>query len=302
MDYREGRILATNFRYDGTEEEGIVRGYISSEKVDSYDTVFPAEVMKKAMEEFNGKIMVQHDSRSIPVGKVLSWGQEDGKTWVEAKISRETSNGRDAWAAIKEGLLDSFSIGFRWVSYNEDEKTKIRTFSAIDLVEISLVGNPSNPDAKVTDFREDRTLLRKIWDFIKGADIKEENEGERMSNPDLKDLKKEVEEREAKISDLNEEISKRDKLIDEYEEKEFISELRSKGVAEADIEEVFLPVRSKLKEDEDLMNAFLKRYQGAEEQIHTEPSAEDVVRAPKKTKEEELIELRNQYIKTKEKK
>lgn len=123
-----------------------------------------------------------------------------------------------------------------------------------------------------------------------------------MSNPDLKDLKKEVEEREAKISDLNEEISKRDKLIDEYEEKEFISELRSKGVAEADIEEVFLPVRSKLKEDEDLMNAFLKRYQGAEEQIHTEPSAEDVVRAPKKTKEEELIELRNQYIKTKEKK
>ena len=289
-------INTTDIRIIG-EDEGIIRGYISSEAVDSYNTVFPAEVMRDAMERFTGKVKVLHHNYSIPVGKISSWGQEDGKTWIEAQISRSTEGGREAWVAIKEGLLDSFSIGFRWISYAKDDKTNVRTFEKIDVTEISLVDNPANPDAKITDIRE-RNFMQRVFDFFKGDDgsiLTEETEGDEMDNKDIEvrnqELQKELEEKEQKIKEM-------EAKLDEYDEKAFIEEMRSRGFSESVIEEDLLGLRKEIRSNP----AILKLVQNNDNDIPDSPSTEDSVRSPEKTDEQIVQEMKTQYIQSKKEK
>lgn len=75
---------------------------------------------------------------------------------IQARIS-QTSAGDDAYQLLKDGVIDSLSIGFIPLEYEEtwddDQNLHVRQ-KRIDIKEVSLVPWPAYDDAKVTKVRE----------------------------------------------------------------------------------------------------------------------------------------------------
>lgn len=75
---------------------------------------------------------------------------------IQARIS-QTSAGDDAYQLLKDGVVDSLSIGFISLEYEEtwddDQNLHVRQ-KKIDIKEVSLVPWPAYDDAKVTKVRE----------------------------------------------------------------------------------------------------------------------------------------------------
>lgn len=101
--------------------------------------------------EKNPVIMYAHDYRSLPIGKAT-------KVWVSGKKLKNTvefpPEGTYEFADIVERLVDTGylktqSVGFipkEWTD-GDGEKSPRRTFTKQELLEISIVPVPSNPDA-----------------------------------------------------------------------------------------------------------------------------------------------------------
>lgn len=81
---------------------------------------------------------------------------------IQARIS-QTSAGDDAYQLLKDGVVDSLSIGFIPLEYEEtwddDQNLHVRQ-KKIDIKEVSLVPWPAYDDAKVTKVREHKQNQR----------------------------------------------------------------------------------------------------------------------------------------------
>jgi len=100
------------------------------------------------------KMLAQHDqSKMIGVWEEL---REDSKgLFVRGRLLTEIQSAKEALLLLKEGVLDSMSIGFRAVKENLriEEDEEIRELVEVNLLEISLVAIPAQPDALVTSVR-----------------------------------------------------------------------------------------------------------------------------------------------------
>ena len=89
------------------------------------------------------------------IGAGTATSGPDGVT-IQARIS-QTSAGDDAYQLLKDGVVDSLSIGFIPLEYEEtwddDQNLHVRQ-KLIDIKEVSLVPWPAYDDAKVTKVRE----------------------------------------------------------------------------------------------------------------------------------------------------
>ena len=94
------------------------------------------------------KFLWQHDT-SEPIGRVLTLREDGHGLFGEFKISR-TTRGHDAYELLKDGALDSMSIGYIPEEQDFDEKSGIRQLKSVDLLEISLVSIPMNEEARIT--------------------------------------------------------------------------------------------------------------------------------------------------------
>src|SRR5262245_33020851 len=83
-----------------------------------------------------------HD-QSSPIGRVTRMAEDAKGLAIEATINRETDAGRDAYALVKGGDVDTLSIGYRVVQRDGT------TLKEIDLLEVSLVSIAANPEARV---------------------------------------------------------------------------------------------------------------------------------------------------------
>ena len=94
------------------------------------------------------RLLWQHDM-SEPIGKVLHLDEDEYGLRGEFKLSR-TTRGHDAYQLLRDGALDSMSIGYIPDEQEFDEKSGIRQLKSVDLLEISLVSIPMNPEAMIT--------------------------------------------------------------------------------------------------------------------------------------------------------
>jgi len=126
--------------------------------VDSYGDVVAPGAFKRSLKEAKAvgrmpSLLWQHDADD-PCGVWLSMTEDEQGLFVRGKLS-DTSCGRDAYTLLKDGALSGLSIGFSLYphGYKVDEKTGIRTLTAIKLWEVSLVTFPANDPARVTDVK-----------------------------------------------------------------------------------------------------------------------------------------------------
>ena len=101
--------------------------------------------------------LLQHDSTKVIGSVVLGAASKTGIAF-KASIAKIEQAGPlktlcdDAWAAVKNGLLRSVSIGFRPLDSTAIQGGGVR-FTAWEWLELSLVTIPANPDATIIDAR-----------------------------------------------------------------------------------------------------------------------------------------------------
>ena len=130
--------------------------------VDSYADVVAPGAFRRTLQEAKKSVMPsmlwQHDPDD-PLGVWDSMTEDDTGLMVRGRIS-DTQCGRDAYTLLKDGALNGLSIGFSLYpnGWKIDEKTGIRTLTAIKLWEVSLVTFPANEAARVTTVKTDGSL------------------------------------------------------------------------------------------------------------------------------------------------
>src|SRR3990167_7452150 len=107
----------------------------------------------------NPVIMYAHDYRSLPIGKATKIGIKDGKLVNNVEFPPE---GTYEFADIVErlvntGYLKTESVGFiprKWEDGEGGDKAPRRTYTKQELLEISIVPVPSNPNALMNAVKE----------------------------------------------------------------------------------------------------------------------------------------------------
>jgi len=107
------------------------------------------------------KLLYQHKS-DMPIGVFESIKEDEHGLKVKGRLAMKTQAGQEAYELMKMGALDGLSIGFRVnpskVSY--DKRSKKRIIDEVDLMEISLVTFPMNPQATVRSVKGEEITIR----------------------------------------------------------------------------------------------------------------------------------------------
>jgi len=93
------------------------------------------------------KMLYQHETK-CPVGVWKKFITTPKGLWVEGELTTNSSLGADAAALVGSGALDGLSIGFRTRKAQKIRSGR-RKLLEIDLLEISLVTFPMQPEARL---------------------------------------------------------------------------------------------------------------------------------------------------------
>ena len=149
---RETRAFACEVRAAG--EDGLIEGYGSVFGVkDAYSDIVAKGAFVASLSEHRAAgtmpaMLWQHDS-SAPVGVWTEMSEDERGLRVKGRIVMESERGREAYALMKAGAIRGLSIGFVSKEWSYDQKADIRTLTAVDLWEVSLVTFPANLKAGI---------------------------------------------------------------------------------------------------------------------------------------------------------
>jgi len=112
----------------------------------------------------NVKLLYQHKS-DMPIGVFDEIKEDAHGLVVKGRLALKTQAGAEAYELLKMGALDGLSIGFRVnpkeVSY--DKRGNKRIIKEVDLMEVSLVTFPMNPQATVRSVKGEEISIRE-WE------------------------------------------------------------------------------------------------------------------------------------------
>lgn len=115
------------------------------------DRILPGAFKKSVRQRL--PLLWQH-SFDRPIGRVTKMQEDDRGLFITGRINMGTEKGRDAYALLKGGDLDSMSIGFVIPEGGfKRRRDGGRDISECKVIEVSIVTLPANPKAKVTDVK-----------------------------------------------------------------------------------------------------------------------------------------------------
>jgi HK97 family phage prohead protease len=149
-------------RSDGTGRTitGIVVPFDRSARVSdggpSYLEAFQRGAFSKTIAERGDrvKLLSQHDTRKNPLGRATLLREDAAGLYGEFVVSK-TRAGDEALELVRDGALDSFSVGFSPIKHEKRNGMVVRT--EVGLREASLVTFPAYEDALVGGVRADFT-------------------------------------------------------------------------------------------------------------------------------------------------
>lgn len=148
--------------------------------VDAYGDVIQAGAFSATLADWKGAnklppMLLQHggagvtDSDQMPIGKWMKMSEDSRGLYAEGKlINLDTERGKTVYGALKEGVLDGLSIGYRAKEFALRSKPEDprRTLKAVDLVELSVVTFPANGKARISAVKSS-SEIDTIRDFEK---------------------------------------------------------------------------------------------------------------------------------------
>lgn len=111
------------------------------------------------------KMLRDHDTRKL-VGKWLEIREDDRGLFCKGRIfARDEDHNplaKETLALLREGALDSLSMGYRTVKATYDEENGIRQLLEVDLWEVSVVTFPMNEMATVDAVKADDLTINDV--------------------------------------------------------------------------------------------------------------------------------------------
>lgn len=148
----ETRAFAFEVRSAG--ENGEIEGYGSVFGVkDTWDDIVAPGAFSASLAEHKAAgsmpaMLWQHDQWE-PIGVWTEMMEDEKGLRVKGQIVMETEKGKAAYALLKKGALKGLSIGFVSKEWSYDADAEVRTLTAVDLWEVSLVTFPANGKATI---------------------------------------------------------------------------------------------------------------------------------------------------------
>lgn len=183
MKHKHAQALKSrdfHFQVKAVEKDGFFSGYGSVfGEVDSYREIvapgaFAASLAARAAKGRKLPILWQHRSDQ-PLG-IYDVAREDGTgLYLEGRLLvDDVTQAREAHALMKAGALTGLSIGYYVTGESWNEKDRIRTLTAVDLEETSLVTFPANDSARIESVksriaRGDALSLPEFESFLREA-------------------------------------------------------------------------------------------------------------------------------------
>lgn len=157
------------FQYDikTVSDVGAFEGYASTfNDVDKGDdVVLPGAFQKSLQSRSMSKVkMLWNHNTDKPIGKWTDGHEDEKGLFVKGQLFTQMKDGNDAYVLMKEGQIDSLSIGFRTKNYSINA-SGIRELKEIDLLEISPVTFPMNDKAVITNVKSLVSEIKTIRDF-----------------------------------------------------------------------------------------------------------------------------------------
>lgn len=120
--------------------------------IDSYGDVVMPGAFDETLQNRGGRVVVlwQHDTHQ-PIGKATLTDSTKGLR-CDIQLELGISKARDAYAAVKAGLIDGISIGYQTIR-DRVNRDGTRELHELDLWEISLVTFPANSAARIDSVR-----------------------------------------------------------------------------------------------------------------------------------------------------
>ncbi len=146
------------FEVKSVDEAGNFEGYASVfNNIDSGNDVIIPGAFTKVNTTRAGKLKLAlfHDLTRL-IG-AAEFNQDDHGLYLKGKINLNVSYARDAYELMKDGTLDSMSIGFNLIDYDMETRNgrKIRVIKEAELWEGSIVPFGMNREAKVLSVKSD---------------------------------------------------------------------------------------------------------------------------------------------------
>lgn len=180
---RETFLTSFEVKLDDGGTPGSFEGYGAVfGNIDAYGDVIQKGAFKDTLREWKKAkrlppMLVQHggwmftDQDGIPVGKWEAMEEDDTGLRVRGRlINLDTERGKNIYGAMREGVLDGMSIGYRAKEFSLGTKPDEprRTLKKIDLVELSVVTFPANGAARVASVKAgDIATIRDFEDFLR---------------------------------------------------------------------------------------------------------------------------------------
>lgn len=111
-----------------------------------------------------------HRQNKLPIGRALTLRQDTAGLVGEFRVSK-TTDGDEALELVRDGVLDSFSVGFAKVKERADKNGLVERIE-VKLREVSLVAHPAYEGALVAGVRTEFTdeELERILAHIRNLD------------------------------------------------------------------------------------------------------------------------------------
>lgn len=150
----------------------IVEGYASTYDIDTGNDLIAKGAFTKTLNDrfYNVKkskikVLWQHNPELI-IGKFLDIREEENGLYVKIELFNDPSipEAARAYALLKHGQIDSFSIGYKEkeaVPYEFAEGKAVNLIKELTLYEVSLVTFPMNEKAEVTEVKKENMEMEK---------------------------------------------------------------------------------------------------------------------------------------------
>lgn len=151
------KFLTSRIEIKSLKDNGEILGYASVFNVkDGYNDVTLRGAFANAVDNFKAgrrpKLLWQHDA-SAPIGVIEEMYEDEHGLFIRCRLLLEIEKAREAYALLKGGAIDGFSIGYKIKDsyfYNG-----ARYLADIELLEISIFTFPACKEATIENVKND---------------------------------------------------------------------------------------------------------------------------------------------------
>lgn len=154
---------------------GVITGYASTYDEDLVGDIVVKGAFRNSLNDYRNrnrpiKMLYEHDDDDlIGIFPVQSMYEDEKGLYVEGEVNLEVAKGSDVHALLRQGALADFSIGYIARDYGYDAKGR-RLLKEIELVEISVVGRPANPQAVIVGVKKELGEVKEAFSTKREAE------------------------------------------------------------------------------------------------------------------------------------